>query len=44
MKKTNSLMEYITPMVEIQYEELTVLCTSTGVDTEEFIEDTPIIW
>ncbi len=44
MKRNNSLMEYVTPTVELQYEELTLLCNSTGVETETFIEDEPIVW
>lgn len=44
MKKTNSFMEYIAPEIDLQIEKIALLCNSTGVATEELIEDTPIIW
>lgn len=44
MKKSNSSMEYTTPVIEVTDENLTVLCTSTGMETEILIEDNPINW
>lgn len=44
MKKNYSSMEYMAPEVEIQYEELTLFCTSTGATVEELVQDEDFNW